>query len=230
MFTFKINILFTEQIDSIKSDLTKYLPHIKSSHRVEAMARALGFKSYAALKAQDLFWEPIETTVDWNAFKNYLLDKSFECNAKPLYLAMARAASRLILEMPALEPELTTDGIGVHRHSSFNHARYNMLSDEAVLGFLQAYNLVKKIDKTRTITNKRGSLELKRIVDQAGFTYPDGEISPPGPVYMGCLICGALHAGFWYKVSEAPESVHFNMLQKSIESLEKEYVAIKKAS
>ena len=71
MFTLKILIAFAEQVDSMKADLAKYLPHIKSSHRVEALARALGFKTYAALRAVDLFRDgPILAEVNWSSFND----------------------------------------------------------------------------------------------------------------------------------------------------------------
>ena len=88
MFPLHILIAFTEQIDSMKADLTNYLPHIKSSHRVEALARGLGFKTYAALRAVDLFWDgPFWAEVNWSAFNDYLKEKGFNSTAKPLYLA-----------------------------------------------------------------------------------------------------------------------------------------------
>jgi len=110
MFALPVHIAFAEQIDSMKADLTKYLPHIKSSHHVEALARALGFNTYAALRARDLFGQPIYTEIDWIAFSSYLKEKGFTPAAKPLYLAAARAVIKLILEVPILEPNLTLEG------------------------------------------------------------------------------------------------------------------------
>tara|TARA_B100000686_G_C16759922_1_gene957977 strand:+ start:1542 stop:2267 length:726 start_codon:yes stop_codon:yes gene_type:complete len=233
VFTFTIDIRFPEQIESIKADLTKSLPHIKSSHRVEAMARSLGFKSYAALRAHDLFHHPLRTDVDWVAFRNYLEEKGFSCKAKPLFIAIGRAAVRLILEVPNIEPELTREGIGVstlgHERETqqehirrFRQARLDMLLDASVEEFLRSYYVVSQIQHTRTITNKKGSYKLKHIAEKVSFTYPDGEVSLPNYVCSGMLICAALHAGFWYKPTSNPHNVHFNMLQKSIEQVDQE--------
>lgn len=43
-------ILITENVDSLKRQLRSFYPALKSSHLSEAIARALGYKSYAALK------------------------------------------------------------------------------------------------------------------------------------------------------------------------------------
>lgn len=231
MLTFPIIIAFNEQIDSMKADLTKYLPHIKSSHRVEALARALGFKTYAALHTRDLFLSPIETDVNWLAFNNYLEEKGFRSAAKPLYLAAGRAAIRLILEMPRLEPRLTREGIGInishHKKETaqeyverFRRARTDMLLDSAVVEFLRSYSLVSRIPHTRTITTKRGAYNLKHIAEKARFFYADGEESPADYVCTESLICAALHAGFYYKSYPDTQSVCFNMLQKAIDDLD----------
>jgi len=233
MLTLPIRIYFVEQIDSMKADLTKYFPQIKSSHRVEALARALGFKTYAALRARDLFAAPIETEVDWPSFQDYLKEKGFNSTAKPLYLAAGRAAVRLMLEMPRLEPNLTREGIGVdtqhHQGETpqqyskrFYQARVDMLADSSIEEFLRSYTVVSRIPHTRTITTKHGAYKLKHIAEEASFTYPDGEASPAKYVCTGSLIAAALHAGFWYKSYPDSQNVHFNMLQKGIENLDRE--------
>jgi hypothetical protein len=231
VFTLPVHIAFPEQIDSMKADLTKSLPHIKSSHRVEALARALGFNTYAALRARDLLLSPIETEVNWLAFSDYLKEKGFHPTAKPLYLAAGRAAIRLILEVPALEPKLTREGIGIntshHKGETtqkyverFRRERASMLLDSSVVEFLRSYRLVSRIVHTRTVTTKRGAYSLKHIAENVSFFYPDGEESPPDYVCTGSLICAALHAGFWYKPIPGSQSVNFNMLQKSIDDLD----------
>ena len=47
MLKFSILIDSSKQIKSMKDDLAKYFPDIKSSHLTEALARALGFSSNA---------------------------------------------------------------------------------------------------------------------------------------------------------------------------------------
>lgn len=228
MFTLQLLIAFQEQIDSMKADLTKYLPHIKSSHRVEALARALGYKTYAALRANNLFWSPIQGEVNWLAFSNYLQEKGFYTPAKPLYLAASRAAIKLILSE---YPNLTYEGVGINTQhhkgetsqdylERFRRAREDMLMDSSVEEFLRSYSVVSRISATRTITKKRGAYGLKHIAENAEFTYPDGEVSPPSYVCTGSLIFAALNAGFYFKQIQGSESAYFNMLQRSIDDLD----------
>lgn len=225
MFTLHIAIDSAAQVDSMKADLTKYLPSIKSSHRVEALARALGFKTYAALRSATL---PIEVAVNWPAFNDYLREKGFSATAKPLYLAAGRAVIRLIME---LYPNLTRAGVGIntqhHRGETtqeyverFRRERADMLSDSSVEEFLRSYSLVLRIPKTRTITTKRGAYGLKHIAENASFFYPDGEESPPNYVCTGSLIFAAVNAGFRYKDYPDSQSVSFNMLQSVIDDLD----------
>ncbi|MFC4348395.1 hypothetical protein ACFO5Q_11100 [Kordiimonas lipolytica] len=61
----------------IKKELGLNLPHVKSAHRAEAMARGLGWKSNAALRAA-LMCGDAECEVNDDAFIGYLTDKGFE--------------------------------------------------------------------------------------------------------------------------------------------------------
>jgi hypothetical protein len=233
MLILPIKISFPEQIDSIKADLTKYYLEIKSSHRVEALARALGFKTYAALRARNLFKYPIDTQVNWPAFRDYLKDKGFNPTAKPLYLAGGRDAIRLMLNVPILEPSLTREGIGIDINRPkgetpqqfsmrFHDARMAMLLDSSVEEFLRSYTFVSRIKPTRTITTKSNAYNLKHIAEKVDLIYPDGEVSLAKYVHTGNLIAAALHAGFRYRKYKSPHTVNFNMLQRSIVTLDQE--------
>ncbi len=63
-------------IERIKQELAALLPAVKSSHRVEAIARGLGWNTNAALRAE-LAGAEIERTVDDRAFIDYLKDHGF---------------------------------------------------------------------------------------------------------------------------------------------------------
>ena len=219
MFPLHILIAFTEQIDSMKADLTNYLPHIKSSHRVEALARGLGFKTYATLRAVDLFWDgPFWAEVNWSAFNDYLKEKGFNSTAKPLYLAAGRACIRL--SMGFRDYQSLARHVYAERHEQ---GRENILSDTAIEEFLRAYSIVSKIPGTRTITKKRSAYDLKNIIEEVSFTYPDGEVSPPSSVASGSVVLAALGARFWFRpLSGELPNIHFNMLQSAIGDLERE--------
>lgn len=63
-------------IESLKRELSRLLPTVKSSHRVEAMARGLGWNTHAALRA-DLATHPTGRIPDRKAFEIYLRDHGF---------------------------------------------------------------------------------------------------------------------------------------------------------
>lgn len=222
MFTLRILIAFTEQIDSMKADLAKYLPHIKHSHRVEALARALGFKTYAALNAVDLFWDgPISVEVNWAAFKDYLQHKGFQASAKPLYLAAGRACIRL--SMGFHDYQLLARHVYAERHEM---QLDNILSDSAIEEYLRVYSIISEIPGTRTITKKRGAYDLKVLAEKVSFSYPDGEVSPPNSVAAGSVALAALGAGFWFRpMSGELQELRFNMLQSSIDAFERKVTA-----
>lgn len=73
-----MNILITmKHAQLIKKELGLHLPHVKSSHRAEAMARGLGWKSNAALRAALMCGEA-DCRVNDEAFAGYLRGKGFE--------------------------------------------------------------------------------------------------------------------------------------------------------
>jgi len=220
VFTLKILIAFAEQIDWLKDDLTKSLPHIKSSHRAEALARALGFRTYATLHAVDWLRNgAIIAEINWAAFSDYLEDKGFSVTAKPLYLAIGRSSIQFILGMRDYQylrhqiyAERSKQGLG------------NIISDSSVEEYLRAYSLVSKIPHTRTITKKRGLIDLRQLVEKVSFTYPDGEVSPPSYVPAGTVVLASLGAGFWFRplLVANLEDIHFNMLQSAMDRLDNE--------
>ena len=78
-------------------------------HRCEAIARGLGFKTYAALLAEVKEAKFRTTLVRGNLFVSYLADHGFDVSAKPFYHATAKVALRDVWERT---PKLTAWGIG----------------------------------------------------------------------------------------------------------------------
>jgi hypothetical protein len=67
MFVLRIPVT-PAHVDALKTDLIKALPEVKSSHRVEALGRGLGFKTYAALRAVAQSTVPSMATVSGASF------------------------------------------------------------------------------------------------------------------------------------------------------------------
>jgi hypothetical protein len=88
VFALNIPVTFAG-IEAIKADLTRALPEVKSSHRCEAIARGLGFRTYAALLAASRLPVPVFATAQGAAFSAYLADHRFDTRSLPFYRAVA---------------------------------------------------------------------------------------------------------------------------------------------
>lgn len=111
MFVLRIPVT-PSAVEQIKSDLTKALAAVKSSHRVEALGRGLGFQTYAALLSASRSPEPPVVTVSGKAFVHYLENHSFDADPAEFYVAAARVAIRGVLDAM---PRLSVHGIGFGR-------------------------------------------------------------------------------------------------------------------
>lgn len=200
-----------DSLELIKTELRHKLPDIKSSHRCEALARGLGFRTHAAALAAAKTEMPIAVHVRGDLFTTYLRDHGFDARPELLYRAAAKVALRNVSERT---PTLTMWGIGVGRpqrkqdgrwedyrdmNIKFSEARAELVSDSAVEPFLASLAFFSRVTPTKTIREGTGSYWLKHIAENYSCTYPEGETL--GPVYVanGILIAAALHSGFKMK-------------------------------
>lgn len=159
-------------IKTLKAEFTKELPEVKSSHRVEAAARGLGFRTYAAMRAAALSDPAIIGVVDWLAFTDYLKLHEFTVLPIHLYRAVARIAIGDVLERM---PRLSIFGIGAgqfrggetprQHYRRFLSDRQDLLSDHATEAFLLALAFVSRVHRIKTIKIVRvvtGSSTLRR--------------------------------------------------------------------
>ncbi len=75
-------------IEAIKAELRRIVP-AKNSHRIEAIARGLGYRTYAALRA-DLELSPRACQINALAFSEYLKGRCIECAPEIFQEAIAR--------------------------------------------------------------------------------------------------------------------------------------------
>lgn len=220
----------TVTIAAIKAELSKYYPDIKSSHRVEALARALGFSTNAALRAALKEGETLERDINWEGFRGYLGPRNISVEARPLYLVLGRSILKSILDE---YPTLTYAGIGVNTShykgetegaylERFQGERVAMLRDASVEQFLRSYVLVSLIPKSHDFEDGRGAYGLKHTAENMAFAYPDGAVAAPEYVSTGSVIFAAVHAGFKYHKHGEEYQVVFNMCQSSIKTLDRE--------
>jgi hypothetical protein len=236
MFTLAITVT-PHAIDTIKGELTRTLPHVKSSHRCEAIGRGLGFGTYASLRAAIRPTDPVSATVGGVAFTEYLRSRGFEVVPRPLYHAAAKVALRHVAKRIS---KLTLWGIGVGRpqrkpngkfenakehYARFAEAREELESDGAVTPFLVSLALLERVRRTKTVRDGTGSYWLKHIAENYRCTYPEGAELGPHYVPNGAFVAAAIHAGFRFK-SYVDEygydhiNVNFNMSKPALVDLD----------
>lgn len=203
-------------IENITRELARLLPNVKSSHRVEAMARGLGWNTNAALRAE-LPRLPVERTVDDDAFTSYLKEHGF---ANTIFdslgeavvrckFADARAAIKAVLDR---EPTLTRFGFGIfddprksreQRRREFEESRAELLTPHATDEFIQAREFLSHFSRRRTINEKVSSYGLKHQAERFCKDRGDGYVS------NGALITAAIHLGF--NIRQDGPNAYFNI-------------------
>lgn len=211
-------------VDSIKAELGRILPDVKSSHRVEAMARGLGWNTNAALRAE-LSSGAMERAVDNGLFDRYLIKHEFE-DAPYDSLAEAVVRVKFAAERAAIEavmtkqPTLAHSGLGIsqdymktldQRDAEFVDGRRSMLSPEAVAEFMRAVEFLAQWDKRGTI-NRSWSYSSSVLRRQAENFHERKYGSGDNNVANGMLIAAAIHLGF--KIQPVGASAFMNIAAK----------------
>jgi hypothetical protein len=202
----------SHSIEAIKLYLWNELKWVKSSHRLEAVARGLDFGTYASMLHCARSSSHEAKLTDGEQFVSYLCEHGFDVEAIHLYRAVARAAVSSVL---AKVPRLSIRGYGVgepqwdfdkkcrqtpgEQHQEFMIARDELLSKDGLDEFLLAFALVRDIPATKTIRSNAGSYRLKHIAERVPYVCSDGTVLGPRYVSNGALIAAALHAGFKMK-------------------------------
>jgi hypothetical protein len=220
-----------EAIGSIESDLAKTLYEVNPLHRVEALARGLGFSTYASMLAASKSSPGSTAVFDWKAADECLKTHGFTVPAEPFFVAIGRVAIQQLL---VREAQLTTDGMGLnplHRPltgkredrkeyaARFQRCREEFKGDHEVKQFLRALAFVTNIRRVETINRTLSSYRLKHNAERFSSTYPDGTRLGPDYVSNGALIAAAIHAGFQYWKHPGTTEVAFNMSRESIGTL-----------
>ena len=234
---FELKILLTSQnLFDIKHELQAKLPLVKSSHRCEALARGLGFKTYAAALAAGKC-EPIIVHTYGNKFRDYLAEHGFEVSPNVIHKAVAKVALSII---SGTHGNLTYWGIGFgdrrrrpdgiwetteERNIRFLQDRKELTSEAALIPFLAALAMLASVKATKTIRSGTGSYRLKHIAENYPCTFPEGEKLGPTYVSNGVFIAAAMHAGFKMKtqtdeLGREMLNVNFNMSKRELDDLD----------
>lgn len=219
-------------LDTTKLALTRALPHVKSSHRSEAMARGFGFRTHATFLAAARSGRGEIAALEGAAFTRYLAHHDFQVPGSALFVAGAKAA---IAAIAARHPTLTRIGFGVgewkrgdtitSRRKSFDDYRSDLSTDHSAEAFLASLAFLHRVSRTKTVRPNTGSYWVKHIAENYACKYPHGENL--GPVYVpnGVLIAAAAHAGFDVKADRDDYgremlNAEFNMSKASLQDLD----------
>ena len=239
MFDLRIPITVAT-VETIKTCLLGALPEVKSSHRVEAAARGLGFRTYAAMLHSAKFGGEVSRAIDGGQFASYLSEHGFVAEPVHFYRAVACVAVTAVMERV---PKLSTFGYGFGQpqwnyevkrwdtpqemYAKFAEARADFLFRGVLDEFLLAFAFVRRIPSTKTIRSYAHSYRLKHIAEEMPFTCNDGTVLGPRYVSNGALIAAALHAGFKMKtyvddLGYDYINVAFNMSKPRVNDFESE--------
>jgi hypothetical protein len=226
-----------KNLPELKGHLATLLPGVKPSFRCEALARGLGFRTYASLLAELRNRSVVNCGVDGSGFRTFLMQREFSAPEKAMFEVCAIEALRNVAEKV---PQLTMWGMGSGRpqrkpngmkeniyesSQRFLKEREALVSAEAVGGFLRSICFLSQVKQTKTIRPKTGSYWIKHIAEKFPCRYPDGMELGPDYVANGTLIAAAIHLGFKFKThfdesGYLTPNVSFNMSEPFLADLD----------
>lgn len=207
------------KIEFLKKELSTLLAHVKSSHRVEAMARGLGWSTNAALRAE-LAVGPLVRTVAEGPFSGYLADHGFSgLRNGVLTEAVGRVdfsvARQAILAVMEREPHLSPNGYPnsytrmtpAERKAEFDRQRASMVSDYHIAQFLMAQEFLLTVPRTKRVMRKVSSYGYKHQVGE----FQKRKNAPDHYVSNGMFIVAALDMGFVVTRIEGSPNAYLNI-------------------
>lgn len=223
-----------------KNTLNRLCSEIKSSHRCEALARGLGFRTFATLRDAVQAAAPPTVRPDVDAFRHYLGSHDFRAEARSLHLAMASMAIDAIAQR---EPMFCVHGFGLGPprrfyweepeaqqvlDARFRELRKDLMGERTLQGFLLASAFLERVPRTQSIRREAGSYWIKHIAENYPAKYPEGGTLGPCYVPNGILIAAALHAGFEIRKmhdehGHLHQAVIFNMSVAALNALNDEF-------
>lgn len=207
------------KIEILKKELSALLPDVKSSHRVEAMARGLGWNTNATLRAE-LADGPVVRMVDETQFSAYLVEHGFTGIRNGVLIeaigrADTTAARKGIQAVMEREPHLTPFGYPQlnrrmspeERNSEFDRLRRSMVSDYHIAQFLMAQEFLLTMPRTKRVTRKVSSYGYKEQVED----FQKRKNAPDPYVSNGMFIAAALDLGFEVARIDGSPNAYFNI-------------------
>ena len=213
-------------IDDMKSDLRRALPGAGSCHRTEALARGLGWKTYAAMKAS-LRAGPAERDIDPAAFAAYLSAQGAAATGEHLVQVVMRSQIRAVL---AAQDRLTHAGFDIPRDSrlsvaewraKFDRERAFMLGDEAVLEFRRACSFLVLLTTTKTPNRSHTSYGIKHAAERHHRRQASGDRMVNVYVSNGMLLTAAFHLGLRVsRIAWDSQNAYLNVSSRALRELD----------
>ena len=198
-------------LDVLKTDLRAAIPTIPAAHRVEALARGLGFNTNAAMRAA-LAIRPRDLVPDDEAFQAYLADRDLRADPRTLRRTLARLGLRRAMDA---EPQLTITGYGIAwdfyktpeaTREALMRLRAELLDDWSADQFELAMLYLSQLERRKTLNRSFSTYNLKhqaeRLSRERGIATHLGNY-----VCNGVFIAAAMEAGFtvrrcsWYSLN-----------------------------
>lgn len=204
--------LSVADVATIKNFLRTIYPDVKSSHRVEALARGFGFRTNASLIAA-LEERPISVVADETAFDTYLAAHGFARGRFGLGDALAHV---ILARVMTAIPELSANGLGridpydrrrarEEQQAEFDKSRLDLLSPYSAEAFRSAYAFASTLVPRQTFTKGRSSYGLKHVAEAYARSHPELGLAP----YManGVFIAAMHQLGFkWRRIGSTPNA------------------------
>lgn len=217
----RVKIQYTvdsHSLDTIKKGASKHLSDIQPALRMEICARALGFNTWAAMKASDIS----RRSLDMGAARTFAASRNVDVDPLSLHLTMADAT---LLRIAMMYPELHLHGVHdgyfapsreeriklvantdrgamfkavmAARKSGFDEARAALLNSNQAGQVLRAMALFSSLRPTKTVGQKsRSSYGMKHVAEGMFFDLCDDVTLSPGYVSNVDAIIAALDGNF----------------------------------
>ena len=215
-----------DSVEDMKSDLRLALPGAGSCHRTEALARGLGWRTYAAMRAS-LDAGPAERGVEPDAFAAYLAEHGGAATGEHLVQAALRAQIRTVL---AVQDQLTRAGFGICRanqlsvaewRSKFARERASMLDDEAVLEFGRACSYLALLTTTKAPNRSHSSYGIKHAAERHHRPQVSGDRTVNVYVSNGMLLAAAFHLGLRVsRIAWDSQNAYLNISSRAFRELD----------
>lgn len=202
--------LVSNSLDILKEAASNQLREIPPARRIEAVSRAIGYKSYAALRVANR--QDLTVNVEATDVAAALKLENFEVEPLLFHLTMANYSARIAISeyselningMAVVVPRDRTAEIPFSQRSAARQELYLQKKKEDQTALLRADSevlramaLCSNIIPIGKRSNYMGSYRLKHTAENLSYKLDDGVILQKSYVSNGAMLAAAIAAGF----------------------------------